>query len=413
MLITLSSALFLILGGDLPSTGECHDELKSFDRLLTKFMADNHVPGAALAVVKDGRLLLARGYGFANIESKEPVQPHSLFRIASVSKPLTAVAVLKLVEEGRLKLNDPVCTLLDLAKRAPDVSKFDPRWKKITVLDLLRHTGGFDRDRSFDPMFRSVEFANELKQTPPASQDVIIRAMLSRPLDFDPGERYAYSNFGYCLLGRVVENAAGVSYDEYVKKKILEPIGVRNVQIGKTAEAGRAKEEVHYYAHGDQMGSSVVGKIGEQVPVQYGGFCIESMDSHGGWIASAVDLARFSAALDSGKLLSKTSMETLAACPPGVAGHDATGKALASWYGCGFSIRPVGKTGRSSQWHTGLLAGTSTLLVRRFDGLDWVVLFNTDRGSKGNVLSGDIDGKLHAAAAEVKTWPEIDLFKKY
>ena len=188
---------FALLAQDLPRTGHCPKACASFDKLLVSFMKENKVPGAALAVVRNGKLVVRRGYGFADRERKEPVEPDSLFRIASVSKPITAVAILKLAEDGKLHLDDKVAAILGLAPK-------DPRFSDITVHQLLRHQAGFDRGASFDPMFRSVRIAKDLGVPPPAKPEHSIRYMERRPLDVDPGARYAYSNSGYCLLGRVV-----------------------------------------------------------------------------------------------------------------------------------------------------------------------------------------------------------------
>src|SRR5438874_3219419 len=126
----------------------------SFDREIQKFMQARNIPGAALAVVKDQRLVYARGYGWADREGKIPVKPTSLFRIASITKPFTAVAVLKLVEEGKLSLDARPFELLASGTDAlqPKGDQFDERWKHITIRHLLHHTGGWDRDKSFDPM---------------------------------------------------------------------------------------------------------------------------------------------------------------------------------------------------------------------------------------------------------------------
>ena len=264
---------------------------------MTDFIQKYHLPGGALAVAQDGRIVYARGFGYADRDKKEPVQPDALFRIASVTKPLTAVAVLQLVERGKLDLDDKVFDVLGLkAPRGPK-AKFDDRWKKVTILHLLQHRGGWDRDKSFDPMFRSPTICEELKVEPPADQDAIIRYMLRQPLDFDPGERYAYSNFGYCLLGRVIEKVSGSGYEEYVKKEVLAPLGIRRMRLGKTLRTGRAPGEVRYYAPGKGDGGHGAA-LGKPVPLPYGAWCLEAMDSHGGWIASAEDLVRFAAAFD-------------------------------------------------------------------------------------------------------------------
>ncbi len=343
---------------------------------MTDFIQKYHLPGASLAVARDGRIVYARGFGYSDVDKKEPVQPDALFRIASVTKPFTAAAVLQLVERGKLSLDDKVFDVLEL--KAPEKGKFDKRWKEVTILELLQHRGGWDRDKSFDPMFRSPTICKELDVEPPAKQEAIIRYMLREPLDFDPGERYAYSNFGYCLLGRVIEKASGMEYEDYVKKEILKPLGIEGMRQGRTLLKDRAEGEVRYYNEG--QGTAIMGpRIGKSAPWPYGCWCLEAMDSHGAWIASAEDLVRFGAAFNNPKkckILSEKSIETMFARPPNAAGEDDKGKPAAAFYGCGWEVRPV-RGAKANTWHTGSLDGTSTLLVRRFDNLTWAVLFNS------------------------------------
>lgn len=391
---------------DVITSGTSHPSLKPFDDLFHKFMTERNTPGAGVAVVKSGRLVMARGYGWADKDEQRPAGPTSLFRIASVSKPITAVAVLQLVEQKKLELDARVCGVLGLKPT-------DPRLAQITILQLLRHTAGFDRGESFDPMFRPVTIAEEQGVDPPAGPWPIIRYMMKRPLDFDPGERYAYSNFGYCLLGRVIEEITGKTCDQYVKDAVLAPLGVHDMRIGATLRAQRAEGEATYYA-GQGRPKAVVGEIGQRVPKPYGAFYLEAMDSHGAWIASAVSLARFAAAFDHPKtcpILGEAMIKQMFARPPGPAGYEPNGKPKAAYYGCGWSVRPV-RT-KANHWHMGMLAGTSTLLVRRHDGLNWVVLFNAHQGLEGKRLAGEIDSLMHRAADAVKEWPKYDLFRHY
>jgi N-acyl-D-amino-acid deacylase len=386
----------------LPVTGTAHPELSGIDRVMTAFLAKHHLPGAALAVAKDGHLVYERGFGYADRDAKEPVEPDSLFRIASISKPITAVSVLQLVERGKLKLDDRVFDILGLADHV-ERGRFDERWKKVTILHLLQHTGGWDRNKAFDPMFRSPTIVAELKTKPPAGAGDIIRYMVRQPLQFDPGERMAYSNFGYCLLGRVIEKVSRRRYEDYVCKEVLAPLGIHRMRIGRTLLKDRPPGEVHYYAADNSKGLAVLGPdLGKLVPRPYGCWNLEAMDSHGAWIASAGDLVRFAAAFNDPaqcKILNAKSITLMFAPPDGKAGHRPDGKPKEAFYACGWSIT-MSPNGTFNTWHTGSLPGTSTILVRRADNLTWAVLFNS-RGDGGK----DISELVYKAADKLKTWP--------
>jgi N-acyl-D-amino-acid deacylase len=390
---------------DPPVTGRAEPKLAAFDRLMLSFLKEHQVPGAALAIARNGRLVYARGFGYADVEKKRPVEPEALFRIASVSKPLTAAAVLQLQERGKLRLDDPAFEMLGFTPILEDGAKQDPRLRKVTIRQLLHHTGGFDRDASFDPMFRPVRIAKAAGAPPPARQRQIIEYIMGRPLDFDPGTRESYSNFGYCALGRVIEKASGTDYGDYVTREILRPIGIRGMRLGKSLEKDRADGEVRYYPRSDARVKSVFGD-GQTVPVAYGGWCIEAMDAHGGWLASAPDLARFGASLDDPEhcpILKAATIREMFARPRDT-GYDKDGQPKAAYYADGWEVRPVGK-GQLNTWHAGLLDGTSTLLVRRYDDLTWAVLFNADYDEKHRDLAGLIDPLLHPVADGIKQWP--------
>lgn len=401
---------------DSPRTGDDDSRLRSFDRLVASFITEHEIPGAALAVTKNSRLVYARGFGYGDVAQRTPVAPDSRFRIASISKPITATAVLQLVERGKLSLDDKALALLALEPHLPRGAKFDTRHYEITVRQLLQHTAGFDRTASFEPMVGrpSIDIARALGAPPPAQPEQIIRYMLGRPLDFAPGERFSYSNFGYCILGRVIEKVSGQAYEAYVDEHILAPLKIRSLQIGHTLAAQRAHGEVKYYERNKPQAPAVVGeKIGALVPVQYGGWYLEAMDAHGGWIASAVDLVRFAAAFDKPgkcKILGENAITTMFARPAGSAGYEAEGQPKVRHYGCGWSVIEHGHKGGANQWHLGGLDGTSTLLVRRGDGLNWAVLFNAGRNDAGEFFATLVDPLVHRAADEVTEWPEKNLF---
>jgi len=378
-----------------------------FDHAMEQFMAERAVPGGALAVAKDRRLVYARGYGWADREKRLPARATSLFRLASVSKPITAVAVLKLVEGGKLDLDARPFELLDLEKQVTRDRTPDERWRQVTVRQLLHHTGGWDRDKSFDPMFRPLQIAREMETRPPADPHAVIRYMLGQPFDFDPGTRYAYSNFGYCLLGRVIEKVSRQSYENFVRAKILMPIGIKRMRIGASVDGQQARGEVRYHAPEESLAANIFPRGPEKVPWPYGGFQLEAMDAHGGWIGSALDLARFAAALDDpdhSPLLTGKTMRTMYEAPSAPVSRRPDGSLDPSWYGCGWSVRPT-RDGKANFWHNGSLPGTSTLLVRRGDGVSFAALFN-QRSRKDEA----IDPMLNGAANQVQDWPAGNFF---
>ncbi len=394
------------------SAGKTDPQMKPFDEMMHQFLEKHAVPGAALAVTDHGRLVLARGYGFADIAAQTRVQPDSLFRIASLSKPITAVAILQLVEKGRLKLDDKVFDVLQYnAEIAEAGEMFDQRLRQITIEQLLQHRAGWDRDASFDPMFQSVRFAKKMNVAPPAGTQDIIRAMFVQPLDFDPGLRYAYSNFGYCLLGRVIEQVTGMGYEDYVRAHVLAPLGITGMRCGSTRLSQRADSEVRYYSPG--LSHSVFEEdLGKEIASPYGAWNLEAMDSHGGWIASAIDLARFASAFDNPEncpILNAASIEKMFGRPPGLAGFDKDQKPLDVWYSLGWQNR-LQSDGTVNHWHTGSLPGTATIMIRRHDGRNFIALLNSRVSPSADHLGREIDMSLHQAAAKVAEWPTADLF---
>ena len=224
------------------------------------------IPGGAVALARNGVPVMSASYGLADKAASAAVTGDSLFRIASLSKPVTAAAILKLREAGLLDLGARVFDILDDVV-PPEGATPDPRLASVTVLDLLRHSGGWDRGVSFDPMFRSREIAAALGVAPPADAAAIVRYMKGQPLDFDPGTKYAYSNFGYCLLGRIVEKVAGQPYADYVRSAILAPAGATGMRLGRSLEADRAAGEVVYYDYsGAPLAESVFPTGPERSP---------------------------------------------------------------------------------------------------------------------------------------------------
>ena len=389
------------------TSSEAMPPFENYDRSVAMFMEKHRLPGASIAVTNGGKVVFAKGYGYADVAVNEKVHPDSLFRIASISKPITAVAVLQLHERGKLDLDDSAFMLLDMNEVFDNAEKIEKRLRDITIRHLLQHRGGWDRNASFDAMFRSVTFAEKSGADPPADQQAVIHAMLTQPLDFVPGERYAYSNFGYCLLGRVIEKLTGQSYESYVKQNVLDPIGATQMRLGATRLEGRAENEVRYYHPG--TGKSVFqSDLKQMVPHPYGAWNLEAMDSHGGWLASATDLAKFAAAFDDPAncpILSEKSINLMHQRPPGVAGHTHEGSEKPVYYSFGWSNRVV-SDGKLNHWHTGSLPGTASILIRRHDGKNFVALMNSRVSPVSEHLGREMDQLLHQMANQVEAWPK-------
>lgn len=393
------------------ASGAGDSRFSAFDTLISDFLKEHRATGVSVAVTNQGKLAFARGYGYSDVATQTSVDEQTLFRIASISKPITAVAILQLVERGLLDLDAKV---LDILKLESDIDsaadKFDARWRDVTIRHLLQHRGGWDRDASFDAMFQSVRFAKQMNAPPPADQWTVIKAMLSQPLDFSPGLRYAYSNFGYCLLGRVVEAISDQDYESYVQQHVLEPIGITDMRIGSTRLEGRLENETRYYHPG--TGESVFADdLGQQTPHPYGAWNLEAMDSHGGWLATASDLAKFAAAFDDPDkcpILNRESIELMHQRPEGLAGFDEDGNPNETYYSLGWQNRVVGKAdgvASLNHWHTGSLPGTAAILIRRHDGKNMVALLNTRVSPSKNHLGREIDSLLHKAVNRINDWP--------
>src|SRR5262245_11568873 len=370
-----------------PITGEAFPGLEAFDQAMLSILVENYLPGGTLAVAYRGRLVLAKGYGVARkgFMNSEPMQPKIRLRIASLSKPITGVAVMLLVEGDQLKLDEPVLKLLgDSAPALKDIK--DARVARITVRQLLEHRGGWHRIESQDPMFELA----------PLCPSRVKRFLETTTLDFTPGERYAYSNVGYCILGRIIEKSSGKPYGNFVKDAILSPLGINSFELA--TRAGSLPNEGEYFRSSEP---------GARTTSPYGGFPIEAMDSHGGWVTTATDYLRFLNALDGTRksaLLPPKAFAELIARPDAA---DVASKP--TYYAKGLNIRPVGVTSVNI-WHAGSLPGTLSFSAKLASGWSYVAIFNkrTETGQTINRIDRLLgDASRNAAAADG------DLFGKF
>jgi CubicO group peptidase (beta-lactamase class C family) len=367
------------------------------------------IPGGSLAVTRNGELVLARGYSWIT-DLEIPAEPTSLFRLASISKTLTGAAIVLLVEEGELSLADKIIDLIDM----PGTIR-DSRVKEIKVEHLLHHVGGWDRDVSGDPMSMDQEIAGDLDMPLPITREAIIRWTNEKTLDFDPGtvNGWTYSNYGYMLLGQIIETVAGVPYEAFVQERLLAPLGIHRMHLGRTLLGNRLPGEVLYHATNYGLYGNVVAEGAPQnVMYQYGGHrSIENIAAHGGWIGTAVDLVRFASSFDDPArcpILSASSVSQLFAThaygnlKPGSTTH----------YGCGWYVDRGGST--PGQSHGGTIEGTKTQLARWQDSTTGdsfcaALLFN----KYDDVLDWDLLALIRDAAADVRSWPTGGFWDDY
>ncbi|MDQ3653857.1 MAG: beta-lactamase family protein [Chloroflexota bacterium] len=382
-----SPAASPVAASEAPISGEAVAELADFDALMTALMLKWTLPGGQLAIAHEGRLVYNRGFGYASVEDREVVTPDMTFRIASVSKTITAVAILKLVDAGELTLDTPVFPLLAL--EGPPGSLRDPRLDTITIEHLLVHSGGWN-STAFDPQNVPMTLlaSQVLRSENPAEAETIVRYMLSQPLDFDPGSLSVYSNFGFNVLGRVIEHVSGQPYEDYVKTQVLGPIGITTMAIGGTTLAERMPGEVRYYGSPEERPRESVFPGGDFGPPAYGAFYLRSLDAHGGWIAAAADLVRFTLAIDGtlgSALLTPETVTAMETTPRPSSEASGAGN-VDGGFGLGWYSVPVGA---GYEWsHAGALIGsTSAWLVRKPGGTVAALAFNSQPQDAGGFFA--------------------------
>jgi hypothetical protein len=288
LVITLAVVVMAHPGCQSAGNGTIPDGVtpeESFQRVIPALMTKWNVPGGAVALARNGSVVLSKAYGLADKTGNVPVTTSSLFRLASLSKPITAAAVLKLHEAGLLDLDARAFDILNDVEPPPG-STVDPRLSSVTVIDLLRHSGGWDRAVSFDPMFRSREIAAALGVPTPADAAAVIRYMMGQPLDFEPGARILF-NFGYCSRPDHRDHWAGL----------------RNLRSGYGPDAGRS--DGHFLgrssqptgprrvAYHDYAGPLVSRLLEHDLRPSHPADSPSSRGRHGGWLASDAD-SRFS-----------------------------------------------------------------------------------------------------------------------
>lgn len=342
----------------LSSAAQTPDVAQAVDRYLSIRTEMGGFSGAIL-VARDGRVILRKGYGFADVEKRIPYTPETQHEVASISKMFTAMAALKLRDSGKLQLSDSICKYLD---GCPEI------WKPITIQQLMRHTSGIpDYEEKLElGSDKYLEF-----MVKPEATKLIVENAKTLPLDFKPGEKFHYSNTGYVILSRIVQQAAGQPFAEFVRKNILEPAGMKHSGIIGTGAP--PKKLASGYTHGDIGWEKMLGGVAltaghlKKQPQ----LALTPPAGDAGVYSTVDDLYLWSRVMDGSKLV------------PAALAAEVYTPGLEN-YGYGWLIDKGFE--RRRMWHNGELPGyTSELLKFPDDKITIIIFSNLDRSRLGRI----------------------------
>lgn len=334
VLSLLAPAASLPAAGKPEELGFSSERLRRIHETMQRHIDGHNIAGAVTLVIRNGRLAHFEAHGLADIESGKPVSRDALFRIWSMSKPVTGVAILMLMEEGKVRLNDPVSRFIPefrgmkvavLPEAAPntgpqnnvDFTSVDSK-REITIQDLLTHVSGLGSGRASNSEISKLTNVKRIGKT---LADVI-PLWGKTPLDFQPGSRYTYSPLAaFDTLGRVVEIASGMPFDQFLRQRIFDPLGMKEAFFVPGSNAQRARiPTVYHRADGTLKATKAINELFE--PTYFSG--------GGGLIATAEEYAKFGAMLASGgqwngrRLLSPRTVDLMASVfvPDSMPGRD-------------------------------------------------------------------------------------------
>ena len=317
------------------------------DEYLRTQMKAQQIPGVALAVVKDGKIVLARGYGLANVEHQVPVKPETVFQSGSTGKQFTATAVMMLVEEGKLSLEDKI------TKFFPDAPE---SWRAITVRHLLTHTSGMtDYPSDFDMRLDYTE-ADLLQR---------IKAI---PLAFQPGEKWSYSNLGYVILGILIHKVSGKFYGDFLQERVFKPLAMTTARIINEADIVPNRAAGYRVANGQLKNQNWVSPS-------------LNTTADGALYFTVYDMAKWDAALYTEKLLKRSSLEQM-----WTKAKLNNGKTVA--YGFGWGLAEV--RGHRVIEHGGSWQGFKAQISRYVDDKLTIILFANQARANQTKLAHDI-----------------------
>jgi CubicO group peptidase (beta-lactamase class C family) len=309
------------------------------DEFVRSEMQRQHIPGVSVLVSRNGKIVRAQGYGFSNVELEVQVKPETVFQSGSVGKQFTATAVMMLVEEGKINLDDPITRFL---KGAPAT------WNQVTIRELLSHTAGFtDYPKSFD--FRKDYTEAEL-----------LKIVEGVPLAFAPGNKWSYSNLGYLTLGIIIHQVTGKFYGDFLQERIFKPLDMATTRIISEADIVPNRSSGYRLVKGELKNQEWVSPT-------------LNTTADGSLYFSILDLAKWDAALYGDKLLKHSSLEQMWTVTPLKDGKPNSGR-----YGFGWFIST--KNGHHVIEHGGAWQGFKSQISRYIDdSLTVVVLANLEQ----------------------------------
>jgi D-alanyl-D-alanine carboxypeptidase len=326
------------------------DRAAALDAYVQKTMDARQVPGVSVAVIQDGKVVAARGYGFADVEKSVKATEQTVYQLASVTKQFTSMATLMLVDQGKLSLDAKVTTILPGLPEA---------WAPVTIRHLLTHTSGI---KSYTEVFGAQKVADSRVFTP----GEILALVKDAPLQFAPGEKFAYCNTGYYLLGMVIEKASGKPYGQFVSERIFKPLGMTASAYDDYADARPIRAK----------GYSTVN--GQTKPAEH--THPSQPFAAGALVSTVVDLAKWDEALTARKFLKPASYGAMWTPPPLNDGKP-------SGYAFGWGVDPYRGHARLS--HGGGISGFSTFIARfPDDKVTIVALVNQSGGAAGSLVNG-------------------------
>ena len=371
-----------------------YDETKRFDTSIRTFMRYWGIRGGSLALMRNDSLLYAKGYGYANTEDSTLCDVKNIFRVASVSKLLTAIAIMHLEETGQLSTQDFVFGEEGILNDTLFLNYRDKKIKKITVEHLLRHTSGFSNPHG-DAAFNMELVAKFLDKPLPLTMDDMVLYASKNKLRAAPGGRFNYSNLGYIVLSKVIEKVSGMPYETYVKDSILFPIGCYDIHLANNYAEGFRENEVTYYEVKEAEPVPAFDGTDTLVMKSLGGNDVRGLYGAGGWVASPVELLKLVAATNK--------------CP--VKKDFLTQESIEFMTPYGKSSKPAGWASSSAKFwlRTGSMSGTSALIKAEKDGYTWVFISNSSSWN-GPGLARQMNRAITQALRKVKKWPEADYF---